>query len=73
MENKAAKAKKKQKEERMWLKRMAVAMVRRRVRLEGGDEEAEEVQVEEDEVEEVVARDRQGPLREGGVVLCWLP
>ena len=59
-ENKAAKAKKKQREERMQLKRMAVAAVRRRVRLEGGDEEAEEVQVEG-----VVAREGQGPLREG--------
>ena len=29
----------------MWLKKMAVAVVRR-VRLEGGDEEAEELQVE---------------------------
>ena len=61
-ENKAvaAKAKKKQREKRMWLKRMAVAAVRRRVRLEGGDEEAEEVQVEG-----VVAREGQGPWREG--------
>ena len=37
--------KKKEKEERMWLKRMAVAAVRR-VRLEGGDEETEEVEAE---------------------------
>ena len=43
MENKAAKAEKKQTEERVWLKRMAVAAVRRQARLEGGDEEAEEV------------------------------
>ena len=48
--NKATKAKKKQREERMQLKRMAVAAVRRRVRLEGGDE-AEEVQVEGGEME----------------------
>ena len=30
----------------MWLKRMAVAVVRRRARLEEADEEAEELQVE---------------------------
>ena len=47
MENEAAKAKKKQREERMWLKRMSVAAT---VRLEGGDE-AEEVQIEGKELE----------------------
>ena len=44
---------------------MAVAAVRRRVTLEGGDEEAEEVHVEWEEMEGVEARERQGPLREG--------
>ena len=67
-ENKAAKVKKKQREERMWLKKMVVAAVRR-VRLEGGDEETEEVQVKE--MDGVEAREGQGPLREGqGVILC---
>ena len=65
MENKVAKAKKKQREERMLLKRIAVAAVRRRVRLEGGDEEAEEVQVEGEEMEGMVAKEGQGPLKEG--------
>ena len=68
-ETKAAKVKKKQREERMWLKRMAVAVVRRTVRLEGEDEEAEEVQVEGEEMDGVVAREGQGPLREGLGVL----
>ena len=74
MENKAAKVKKKQREERMQLKRMMVAVVRRRVRLEGGDEEAEEAQVEGEEMEGVVAREGQGPLREGwgGLMLTTL-
>ena len=40
----AVKVKKEQREERMWLKRMAVTAVMRRVGLEGGDE-AEEVGV----------------------------
>ena len=37
--------KKRQREERIWLKRMAVAAVRRRVRLEEVDKVAEDVQV----------------------------
>ena len=45
----AAKVKKEQRKKRMWLKRMVVAAVRRRVRLEGGDE-AEEVDVEREEI-----------------------
>ena len=48
----------------MWLKRMMVAAVRR-VRLEGGDEEAEKVQVEGEEMEGVEASEGQGPLRKG--------
>ena len=55
-ENKATKVKIKQREERMWLKRMAVAVGRRRLRMEGGGE-AEEVQVEGQEMEEVEARE----------------
>ena len=59
-EHMAAKAKKKQREERMCLKRMAVAAVRRRVRLEIGDE-AEEVHIEGEEME----GEGKGPFREG--------
>ena len=67
----AAKAKKKQREERMQLKRLAVAAVRRRVRLEGWDEAEVHIEGKKWRVE---TREGKGPLREGqgGLMLTTL-
>ena len=69
----AAKAKKKQRNERMQLKRMTVAEVRRRVRLEGRNE-AGEVHVEGKEMEGVETREEKGHWGKGrgGLMLTTL-